>query len=132
MFLKKKLFGFIWKLHHYAFCNKEEQTLLHIFSECFSVIYFLHQLTTSFKNNLILPAPTPQTALLGLWNDATNHDKPIINHVLLIFKLHLCNSSERHRLNIMNLLNNIKKKIDRILFIFQQWKNKRFIKINDA
>ena len=37
-----------------------------------------------FENSLILPAFTPQTALLGLWSDSTNHDEPIINHFLLI------------------------------------------------
>ena len=76
-----------------SFCNKEE-TLLYIFSECTSVIYLSQQLATFFENNLILPALTPQTDLLGLWSDNANHDKPIINHVLLIFKLHVCNSRD--------------------------------------
>ena len=34
---------------------------------------------------------------------------PIINHVLLISKLHVYNSKGKNRLNIMNLLNDIKK-----------------------
>ena len=62
-----------------------------------------------FENNLILPALTPQTVLLGLWSDNTNHDKPIINHFLLIFKLYVYNSREKHRLSIMDLLNDIKE-----------------------
>ena len=57
---------------------------------------------------MILPALASQTALLGLWNDNANHNEPIINHFLLIFKLYVYNSREKHRLNIMDLLTNIK------------------------
>ena len=66
--------------------NKEEETVLHIFNECTSVIYLSQQLAGFFENNLILPALTPPTALFGLWSDDANHDEPIVNHVLLIFK----------------------------------------------
>ena len=62
-----------------------------------------------FENNLILPALTPQTALLGLWSHNANHDEPIINHVLLVFKLHVYNLRGKHHLNLMDLLTNIKE-----------------------
>ena len=58
---------------------------------------------------MILPAFTPQTYLLGLWSNNTNHDKPIINHFLLILKLYVYNSKEKYRLNIMDLLADIKE-----------------------
>ena len=129
LFLNKKLFVFRKKNTPLcSFCNKEEETPLHIFTECTYVIYLSQQLATFFKNNLILPALTPQTALLGLWSDNANHDEPIINHFLLIFKLYVYNSREKHRLSIMDLLTNIKEiKKDRIPFIFQQWKQKKDI-----
>ena len=57
---------------------------------------------------MILLALTPHTALFGLWSDDTNDDKSITNHVLLIFKLHVYNSREKHRVSIMNLLNDKK------------------------
>ena len=38
-----------------------------------------------FKNDLVLPALTPQTALFGLSSEDTKHDEPIINHFLLFF-----------------------------------------------
>ena len=78
---------------------------------------------------MILPALTPQTALLGLWSDNANHNKPIINRFLLIFKLYVYNSGEKYRLNIMNLLTDLKEKNkkDRIPFIFQQSKQKKDI-----
>ena len=97
-----------------SICNKEEETPLHIFSECTYVIYLWQQVATFFENNLILATLTPQTALLGLWSDNANHDELIINHSLLIFKLYVYNSRENHRLNIMDLLTDIKemKKIE--------------------
>ena len=58
---------------------------------------------------MILPALTAQTTLLGLWRDNANHDEPVINHFLPIFKLYVYNLRERHRLNIMDLLTNVKE-----------------------
>ena len=116
-----------------SFCNKEEETPLHIFSECTYVIYLWQQLATFFENNLILPTLTPQTALLGLfWSDNANHDELIINHFLLIFKLYVYNSRENHHLNIMDLLTDIKeiKKIEYRLSSNSGEKKERYIKIN--
>ena len=91
LFLNKKLFVFRMKnTPLWSFYKKEEGTPLHIFRGYSSVIYLWQQLATFLKNNLILSASTPQTALLGLWSDATNHDEPIISHVLLMFKPHAC------------------------------------------
>ena len=93
-----------------SFCNKEEETPLHLFSEYTYVIYLWQQLAIFFKNNLILPALIPQTVLLGLRSDNANHDEPIINPFLPIFKLYVYNPREKHRLNIMDLLTDIKEK----------------------
>ena len=49
LFLNKKLFVFRKKNTPLcSFCNKEEETLLHIFSECTYVIYLWQQLATFF------------------------------------------------------------------------------------
>ena len=89
-----------------SFCNKE--TPLDIFSQCTYVVDLWQQLATFFKNNLILPALTPD-CLAWLWSHNRNYDEPIINHFLLIFKLYVYNSREKHRLNIMDLLTDIKE-----------------------
>ena len=95
LFLDKKLFVFQKKSTPLcSFCNKEKETPLHIFSECTYVIYLWQQLATFLKNNLILTALIPQTALPELWSDNANHDEPIINHFSLIFKLYVYNSTE--------------------------------------
>ena len=110
LFLNKKLFVFrIKNTPLCSFSNKEEKTPLHIFSKCTYMIYFWLQLATFFENSFILPVLTPQSALLGLWRDNANHDETIIIHFLLIFKLYVYNSREKHRLNIMDLLTDIKE-----------------------
>ena len=82
LFLHKKLFVFRKKNTPLClFCNKKEETLLHIFGECTYVIYLWQQLATFFKNNLILPALTPQTVVLGLWSD---------NCIYIYMYIHLC------------------------------------------
>ena len=48
--------------------------------------------------------------MLGLWSDNTNHDEPIINLALLIFKLHVYSSREKHVLNIIDLPHKRNKK----------------------
>ena len=40
---------------------------------------------TDFQNNLILPSLTPQTAILGLYEQA-NDNYNLLSHTLLIFK----------------------------------------------
>ena len=89
LFLNKKLL--VFRIKNTPLCssyNKKDETPLHIFSEYTSVIYLWQHLATFFENNLILPALTPQTAL---------------------FKLHVYNSREKHRLNIIDLLTDIKE-----------------------
>ena len=114
------------------FCNKEEETPLHIFSECTYVIYLWQQLATFFENNLILQALAPQITLRGLWSDNTNHDEPIINHFLLIFKLYVYNSRGKHRLSIMDLLTDIKEIRQNTVYLPTVETKERYIKINGA
>ena len=115
------------------FCNKNEETPLNIVCECTLVIYLATN-SNFFESNLILPALTLHLDyLFWLWSDNKNHDNPIINQGLIIFKLYMYNSRKKHHLNIMNLLNDIKKnKKDRIPFTFQQWKKEKYIIINSA
>ena len=66
--------------------------------------------TNFFESNLILPTLTLHLDyLFWRWSDNKNHDDPVINQGLIIFKSYMYNSRKRHHLNIMNLLNGIKK-----------------------
>ena len=52
----------------------------------------------SFKivtNDISLPILTPQTVIFGFTNGIENNVYKITNHILLIFKLHVCESREK-------------------------------------
>ena len=52
----------------------------------------------SFKivtNDISLPILTPQTVIFGFTNGIENNIYKITNHILLIFKLHVCESREK-------------------------------------
>ena len=95
LFLNKKLHIFEIKSSPLcSFCNLCDKTPLHIFYECDSVKCLWSDLVQYFKNSLVLPTPTPQTATFGFL-DSTNSEynlkkiKLLINHILLIFKVGL-------------------------------------------
>ena len=54
------------------------------------------------------PAFTPQTAILGLFNDSVSNVR-LINHILLLFKLYIYESQNKHRINRTDFLANILK-----------------------
>ena len=58
---------------------------------------------------MILPALKPQTALLGLCSDDKNHEETIINYFLLVFKLYVYNSREKHCLSLLDLFTAMKE-----------------------
>ena len=68
------------------------------------VTYFETKKSTSTYNTYCLA--------WDIWSDNTNHDEPIINLALLIFKLHVYSSSEKHVLNIMDLPHKRNKKTE--------------------
>ena len=109
LFLNKKLSVFQKKnTPLWSFCNKEE-IQLHIFSDCTNLIYLWQHLATFFENNLILPALTPDCLVWALEWQCKSRWIHYKNHVLLIYKLYMYNSREKHCLNIMDLLTNIKE-----------------------
>ena len=61
-----------------------------------------------FQNDFILPSLTPQTAVLGLHNEA-NDNYNLLSHILLIFKYYICISREKRTLNIDILKANLIK-----------------------
>ena len=59
----------------------------------------------------MFPVLTSQTAILGLFNDSVSNIH-LINHILLLLKLYIYKSQNKHQLNINELLAtilNIKK-----------------------
>ena len=114
LFLNKKLHIFGIKLSPVcSFSNLCDEVPLHIFHECDSVKCLWSDLVHFFQNSLVLPILTLQTAIFGFLNSANSDynfkkKKLLINHILLIFKLHVCRSREKHFIHINNLIAEIK------------------------
>ena len=79
-----------------------------MFYECNSTKYLWLQLNRHFHCDLTFPLLTPQTAILGLFNDSENNVR-LIKQILLLFKLYIYKSRNKHRLNTNALLPNILK-----------------------
>ena len=109
LFLNKKLYLFrITKSPLCSYCNTYDETPIHLFCECNFTKYLWLQLNRHFCSDLTFPVLRPQTAILGLFNDSVSNTH-LINHILLLFKLYIYKSRNKHRLNINELLANIVK-----------------------
>ena len=92
-----------------SFCHSYDETIKHIFLECICVKQLWNHWRLFLTNDISLPILTPQTAIFGFINGIENSVYKIINHVLLIFKLHVYQSRERGTLELSRLMNEIKK-----------------------
>ena len=96
-----------------SFCNLQDETPFHIFYECDRVKFLWSELVQYFQNTLILPALTPQTAIIAVLDSVSNNsfetNKILINYILLIFKLCVYKSREKKFMNINNLIFEIPK-----------------------
>ena len=88
-----------------SYCNTNNETPIHLFCECNSTKSLWLQLNSHFHSDLKFPELTPQTAILGIFNDSVSNIH-LINHILLLFKLYIYKSQNKHRQNINELLAN--------------------------
>ena len=87
LFLNKNLYLFGIKESPLCFyCNTNDETPIHLFYECNSTKYLWLQLNRHFHSDLTFPVLTPQTTILGLFNDSVSNIH-LINDILLLFKL---------------------------------------------
>ena len=129
LFLSKKLFTFgLSNTPQCSFCNTNEETSIHIFSECNFVIALWEQLQRFFEPDLTLPKLIPQTAMFGFLDQCNNIY--LINHILLIFKLYVYKSRTSQKLNFSDLLRSIKKfkRTKKLLFSNNGNKKEKFEK----
>ena len=116
LFINKKLYlSRITKSPLCSYCNTNDETPIHLFCECNSTKSLWLQLNSHFHSDLKSPELTPQTAILGIFNDSVSNIH-LINHILLLFKLYIYKSRNKHRLNINELLANILniKKLEKV------------------
>ena len=100
LFLNKKLYTFgITNTALCSFCNAVEETPIRIFFDCIHVKCLWKRLWMKFQNDFILPSLTPQTAILGLYNEANDNYNPL-SYIFLIFKYCIYILKEKQTLNI--------------------------------
>ena len=83
-----------------SFCHSYDETSKHIFLECICVKQLWNHVRF-LTNDISLPILTPQTVIFGFINGIENNVNKITNHILLIFKLHVCKSRERGALELI-------------------------------
>ena len=76
-----------------SFCKNADETILYLFFECNITKELQKSLISFFDKYLNLPYLTPQTTLLGFTNTYSNTIL-LKNHILLLFKIYLYNSSK--------------------------------------
>ena len=107
LFLNKKLYlSGKTKNPLCSYCNTNDETPIHLFCECNSTKSLWLQLNRRFHSDLKFLELTPQTAIVGIFNDSVSNIH-LINHILLLFKLYIYKSRNKNRLNINELLANI-------------------------
>ena len=108
LFLNENLYTFGIQILLFAlFVTLQKKTPIHIFFDCIHVKCLWERLPMKFQNDFILPSLTPQTAVLGLHNEA-NDNYNLLSHILLIFK-YIYISREKRTLNINILIANLIK-----------------------
>ena len=116
LFLNKRLyFSRITKSPLCSYCNTNDETRIHLFLECNATKSLWLQLNTHFHSDLKFPILTTQTAILRIFNDSVSNIH-LINHILLLFKLYIYKSRNKHQVNINKLLANIlnMKKVEKV------------------
>ena len=98
-----------------SYCSTNDETSIHLFCECNSSKYLWLQLSMDVRSDLMFHVLTPQTAILGRFNDSVSNIY-LMDHILLLFELCIYKSRNKHRLNINELLANILsiKKLEKV------------------
>ena len=81
---------------------------MHILFDSTHVKCLRERLRMKFQNDFILSSLTPQTTILGLYNEANNNYN-VLSHIFLTFKYYVYISREKRKLNIGILIVNLMK-----------------------
>ena len=101
-----------------SYCSTNDETPIHLFCECISTKSLWLQLNKRFHSDLKFPELTPQTTIIGIFNDSVSNIH-LVNNILLLFRLYIYKSRNKHRLNRHELLANILniKKLEKVTAI---------------
>ena len=91
-----------------SFCRNVDEDTTHLFSDCRETTSLWGQLQTALSPSLSLPALCASHALLGFYEDFSRHSN-LVNHLLLIFKMHVYMKRNSRSLSVTSLLSEIKE-----------------------
>ena len=89
-----------------SYCNAEEETTIHLFAECLYVKELWELLKTFFISKIVLPDLTPQSAILGWYQE--DSIGILENQILLIFKMMVYKDREMGSCSLNRVLNKLK------------------------
>ena len=85
-----------------SYCNKEQETLLHLFHSCLKTKQLWSKSRQYFSKIINIPHSTPQSSIPGIFDD--NQHWELINHLSLIFKFYIYSARNPKQLNCDNLM----------------------------
>ena len=92
LYLNEKLFSFgISETSQCSFCNRNRETIEHLFCHCFVSKALWNGLNTFFQNQLSLSDLMPQAVFFG-FTEKNLDDSILQNHLLVVFKIYLYKS----------------------------------------
>ena len=102
-YINKNLFHFGLILQpKCSICNLYDETPQHLFYECIYTKHLWNHLQLYISGKVVLPALTLQRAIFG-FTDVSDQNYIIANHLLLIFKYNLYNSSVSNTVSFQSL-----------------------------
>ena len=108
LYLNKKLFIFGLKASPLcSFCQEDEETTIHLFSNCDNPRRLWLQIKVHFSHFIDLPLLTPQSAIFGFVN-ANKNEFLFLNFILLLFKLYVYRSRDSKKLYFSAFIRKVK------------------------
>ena len=109
LFLNEKLFQFgLADTNLCSFCRNSPENLMHLYTICPSTTQLWVDLKQALEPFLDIDDLRPQSALLGFYSEPHQPPNLLLNHLLLIFKIYIYNSRNKHTVNINELIEKIK------------------------
>ena len=89
-----------------SYCDIEDETTVHLFSNCLVIKGLWGEVQTYFRSKIILSDLTPQSAILGWYNE--RNLGTLKNQILLIFKMMVYKDRELGVCSLRRVLNKLK------------------------
>ena len=107
LYLNKKLYTFgLSNIHLCSFCKMEEEIISHLFYHLTHIQDILNQVQAY---SICCLHFFPQSVIFFGFHNIDNDTFPIQNHILLLLKLHMCNTRKYGFLSFNNFVNEISK-----------------------